>query len=87
MSLLPGKIFEYGPGKKFRVRADTSHWNGLRLEFRQPWGWEEVTAPDLTEAVLKVIGRAAIGSPVAGFKWTLDERYSEADPRPTIFRK
>lgn len=87
MSLLHPKIFEYGPGKKFRARADTSHWNGLRIEFRQPWGWEAVTAPDVLEAVMKVLGRAAIGFPVENFKWTLDDRYTEADLRPAIFRK
>lgn len=91
MSLSAAKMFEYGPGKKYRARADSAFWNGIRLDVRQPWGWEPVTAPDLVDSVLKVLARAAIGEPVSGFRWTNDEKYDEnyhdGHQVPTLIRR
>lgn len=87
MGLSAAKMFEWGPGKKYRARSDSAFWNGIQLEVRQPWGWEPVTAPDLYESVLKVLARAAIGEAVEGFRWTNDERYNEGHPIPTLLRR
>lgn len=78
------KIFELGPGMKFRGVVDGGQ---LRLEFRSPWGWTPITAQDVLDRAMRALAMAALGSPPAGFRFTTDDRFSEADPRPSIFRR
>ncbi len=78
------KIFELGPGMKFRGVVDGGV---LRLEFRSPWGWTVITAQDVRDRAMMALAMAALGSPPAGFRFTVDDRFSEADPRPSIFRR
>ena len=87
MSLLAPRIFEWGPGKKYRARTDSSFWNGIRIEVRHQEGWTPVTALDLYESLLKILALAAIGQPIAGFRWTNDDRYNDGSPLPTLLRR
>lgn len=68
------KIFELGPDRKFR--ASTGPNGLLRLEIRQPWAWEPLTTPDMISVATNALALAAIGSPPAGFRFTMDDRYT-----------
>jgi hypothetical protein len=67
------QIFELGPGRKFRASVSPSGF--LKLEIRQPALWEPVTSPDLVAVATNALALAAIGSPPAGFRFTVDDRY------------
>jgi len=69
---------------KFRASVDRGV---LRLEYRAPWAWTPITAEDIRQRALQALAMAAIGSPPDGFRFTNDDRYAEADPRPSIFRR
>ncbi len=78
------KIFELGPGMKFRATVDGGV---LRLEFRAPWSWTSITAQDVRDRALQALAMVALGTPPPGFRFTNDDRFSEVDPRPAIFRR
>lgn len=67
------KVFELGPGRKFR--ASTGQNGFLRLEIRTPLQWQVVTAPDLIEVATNALALAGAGEPPPGFKFTTDDRY------------
>lgn len=73
------KIFELGPGRKFRATAGLG--GSLKLEIRQPDRWETVQAPDLITVATTALALAAVGEPPEGFRFTLDDRYVERDPK------
>lgn len=73
------KIFELGPGRKFRATAGTAGF--LKLEIRQPDRWEQVQAPDLISVATNALALAAVGEPPEGFRFTNDDRYVEGNPK------
>lgn len=81
------RMFELGPGRKFRISVDAGHWNGVVLESRTPDRWEKVTAADLIESLLKTLARVAMGAPPDGFRWTSDSRYTNPDARTDRFTR
>ena len=83
----PSRMFELGPGRKFRITADTGHWNGVTLESRLPDRWEKVVSADLLESLLKALARVAMGAIPDGFKWTTDDRYTNVDSRTDRFTR
>ena len=72
------RIFELGAGRKFRGFAGLTGF--LTLELRTPVEWTPVTAPDLIEIATNALALASVGEPPAGFRFTTDERYVEANP-------
>jgi len=72
------RIFELGPGRKFRGTTGTG--GALTLEIRTPTQWVLVTAPDLIAQATNALALAQVGEPPAGFRLTNDERYVEANP-------
>jgi hypothetical protein len=67
------RMFELGPGRKFRASTGPSGF--LRLELRTPADWVPVTAPDLTSLATNALALSAAGEPPQGFRFTQDDRY------------
>lgn len=67
------RMFELGPGRKFRASTGPSGY--LQLELRTPSNWGVVTAADLVSVATNALALASIGEPPAGFRFTQDERY------------
>lgn len=78
------KIFELGPGMKFRAWMDGGL---LRLEWRAPHAWVALMAQDVRDRALNALAAAALGSPPPGFRFTVDDRFDEVERRPNLFRR
>jgi len=83
------RIFELGPGRKFRASTGPSGF--LRLELRMPDRWEPLTTPDLVTIATNALALSAAGEPPPGFRFTQDERYvgplGSSDVNPFLCRR
>lgn len=67
------RMFELGPGRKFRASTGPSGY--LRLELRTPNDWVATIAPDMVSVATNALALASAGEPPAGFRFTQDDRY------------
>lgn len=67
------RMFELGPGRKFRASTGPSGY--LRLELRTPDTWSTQISPDLVSVATNALALAGAGEPPDGFRFTQDDRY------------
>jgi hypothetical protein len=70
------RMFELGPGRKFRASQGPSGF--LRLELRTPDSWTASVAADLVSVATNALALAAAGEPPEGFRFTQDDRYVDS---------
>lgn len=74
------RMFELGPGRKFRALTGTSGF--LRLELRTPSGeWSTQIPADMVAVATNALALAGAGEPPAGFRYTQDDRFVDG-PKP-----
>lgn len=67
------RMFELGPGRKFRASTGPSGY--LRLELRTPDTWTTTIPADMVTQAMNALALAAADEPPQGFRFTQDERY------------